>query len=351
MNRRELFKTTLAVGTVATLDSSLSGCSGAGANKIDVHHHALPDFYLRELQRRGISNAGVAFPNWTPQKSLNVMDFNNITASVLSLSAPGTYFGDAAGALSLARQVNEYLAGLTVNNPARFGFYATLPMPLVDESVNEAVYALDVLQADGVCLLTNSDGVYLGDSTQDDILAVLNDRGATVFVHPNNHTTTDLLGLDVPVFAVEFVIDTTRAVSNMVWNGTFERFPNIKWILAHAGGTIPYVAWRLSLLDLKFPELRERSPQGSLSYLKKLYFDTALSPTENSLYPTINQFGVDNIVLGTDYPFAPAALVPVELAELNLSAAKLKALQGGGLAKIYENGYKLFPRLQKRHFG
>jgi len=128
VKRRDLIKTTLAVGAAATVGSSLSGCYGADSPKIDVHHHALPDFYLQELERRGVSNAGVAFPQWTPEKSLNVMNFNNITAAVLSLSTPGTYFGDAAAAVSLARRVNEYLADLVAVNPARFGFYATLPI-------------------------------------------------------------------------------------------------------------------------------------------------------------------------------------------------------------------------------
>ena len=315
---------------------------------IDVHHHAVPPFYVEALAQQGIqASGGVPFPSWSPQMSLNVMDFNHITTAVLSLSTPGTYFGDANFAVNLARNVNEYLAATVQSNPARFGFFATLPAPLVNEAAIEAEYALDVLNADGVCLLASANGVFLGDPGQDEILRVLDDRGATVFIHPNQHPTSSELGLSVPSFAVEFVVDTTRAVSNMVWNGTFDKFPNIKWILAHAGGTIPFIAWRLSLLDLKFPELLRRSPGGTMKYLKRLYYDTALSPTANSLFPIINQFGLDQLVLGTDFPFAPAPLIPIELIEQNLAPGKVPGLTQADLGKIHLKAYDLFPRLKR----
>lgn len=315
---------------------------------IDVHHHAVPPFYVEALAQQGIqAGGGVPFPSWSPQMSLNVMDFNHITTAVLSLSTPGTYFGDANFAVNLARNVNEYLAATVQSNPARFGFFATLPAPLVNESATEAEYALDVLNADGVCLLASASGVFLGDPSQDAILRVLDDRGATVFIHPNQHPTSSELGLSVPSFAVEFVVDTTRAVSNMVWNGTFDKFPNIKWILAHAGGTIPFIAWRLSLLDLKFPELLRRSPGGTMKHLKRLYYDTALSPTANSLFPIINQFGLDQLVLGTDFPFAPAPLIPIELIEQSLAPGKVPGLNQADLGKIRLKAYDLFPRLKR----
>lgn len=351
LSRRDLIKRGAQVGAVVAASQTLQACGGSGAKKIDVHHHTLPPVYIDALASLGIfGSGGIPFPDWSPQRSLDVMGFNNITTAVLSLSSPGTHFGNDQFAVQLSRQVNEYLATTVQENPYKFGFFATLPAPLVAESAAEAEYAIDALNADGVCLLASSRGVFLGDPSQDEILSVLDQRGATVFIHPNQHTTTDQLGLTVPLFAVEFVVDTTRAVSNMVWNGTFEKFPNIKWIVAHAGGTIPYIAWRLALLDFQFPELRERSPGGTMKYLKRLYYDTALSPSSNSLYPIINQFGIDQLVLGTDFPFAPSYLVPLEFIELNLANNALPNLDSNGLAKIYQNGFKLFPRLNNLHF-
>lgn len=351
MNRRQLLKTGAQLGVLSALNPALAGCGGSNAKKIDVHHHAVPPLYVEALASIGVQGSGgMRFPNWSPQKSLNVMDFNNITTAVLSLSTPGTYFGDADFAVNLARQVNEYLALAVQEHPLRFGFFATLPAPLTSEAAAEAEYALDVLNADGVCLLASAGGVFLGDPSQDEILSVLDQRGATVFIHPNQPASTDQLGLSVPLFAVEFVIDTTRAVSNMIWNGTFAKFPNIKWIVAHAGGTMPFIAWRMSLLDLQSPELLKRSPGGTLKYLKLLYYDTALSPTANALFPILNQFGLDQLVLGTDYPFAPAPLVPIEFLELNAARNVLPNFCGEDLVRVYQNGYRLFPRLNALHF-
>lgn len=351
MNRRQLLKAGAQLSALSAANPVLTGCVGSNAKKIDVHHHAVPPLYIEALASIGIhGSGGMRFPNWSPQKSLNVMEFNKITTAVLSLSSPGTYFGDADFAVNLARQVNEYLALTVQEHPLQFGFFATLPAPLTSESAAEAEYALDVLNADGVCLLASAGDVFLGDPSQDEILSVLDQRNATVFIHPNQHTTNDLLGLSVPQFAVEFVVDTTRAVSNMIWNGTFEKFPNINWILAHAGGTIPFVAWRMALLDLQFPELLQRSPGGTMKYLKRLHYDTALSPTANSLFPILNQFGIDQLVLGTDYPFAPAPLVPIELLSLNNARHVLPNFSSEDLIRLYQNGYTLFPRLKSLHF-
>lgn len=351
MNRRQMLKACAQTGTVAAFGPTITACSNSKAKKIDVHHHAIPTLYLDALASIGLeSSGGIAFPTWTPQHSLNVMDFNGIDCCVLSVSSPGTYFGHAGFAINLAREVNEYLASVVATHPTRFGFFASLPTPLVEASSIEAEYALNTLNAEGVCLLASSGSVFLGDPSQDSLLSVLNNYNATVFIHPNLHPSTEQLGLSVPEFAVEFVVDTTRAISNMVWNGTFEKFPNINWIVSHAGGTIPFIAWRLSLLDLKFPELKERSPQGSLAYLKRLYYDTALSPTANSLFPILNQFGIDQLVLGTDYPFAPAPLVPLELIELNRATPAIPDFNSAGLGQILDNGFKLFPRLHDLHF-
>lgn len=136
------------------------------------------------------------------------------------------------------------------------GYYATLPLPLVEESLSELRYALDQLQADGVCLLANSQGIFLGDRRLDPLLAELDYRQATVLIHPNTLPQGLKPDLDTPPCAVEFVVDTTRAVMNMLWNGTFERYPNIRWILSHAGGTVPFIAWRMRLLMAQSETLR-----------------------------------------------------------------------------------------------
>lgn len=350
INRRNFLK--ISGLTAASAMAAHSGTASAGLfnNKtIDTHHHMLPDVYIDGLASIGItSSGGVPFPTWSPELSLQLMDTFAIDSAVLSLSAPGTYFGEGTEsfATNLATQVNEYASEVVSQNPSRFGFFATLPQPLGTESAAEAVYALDTLGADGVCLLGSANDKFLGDPIYDEVLAELDARAATVFLHPNAHSSSfpENLGLEAPMFAFEFMADTTRAVENMIWNGTFERFPNIKWIIAHAGATLPYLAYRLELLDLLDPSLLERSPQGTRAYLSKLNYDTALSASHTQIDGLRNLVDDKQIIFGTDYPFAPAEMTFKSLADL--AAMPLTTnVPFRTIRKIKRNGYRLFPRL------
>lgn len=222
--------------------------------------------------------AGAPLPKWTPQQSIEVMDSHGIQTAVLSLSAPGVYFGDRDAAKALARACNEYAAEQKRQYPKRFGSFAVLPMPFTQDACEEAVYALDSLKADAVILLGSTDGVFLGDPRFEELMAELDRRSAVVLVHPNLHPTSTQLGLDLPGFFVEFMCDTTRAATNLIFTGTLERYGRIRWILAHAGGFLPFIAWRLSLAN-DMPKLAMKAPRGVLHYIRNFYFDTALSPS------------------------------------------------------------------------
>lgn len=352
LKRRELITNSvgLAAGSVlASLATPAQSALPGVARRIDVHHHAVPQIYTEALASIGITaSGGVPFPQWSPEASLRTMALNGISTAVLSLSSPGVYFGEEGFAVTLARAVNEYLGSVAQSHPGKLGYYATLPLPLVEASLSELRYALDQLQADGVCLLANSQGIFLGDRRLDPLLAELDARQATVLIHPNTLPPGMKPDLDTPPFAVEFVVDTTRAVMNMLWNGTFERYPNIRWILSHAGGTVPFIAWRMRLLMAQSETLRQNSPRGVMHYLGKLFYDTALSPSSSSLFPIVEQFGSSQLVLGTDYPFAPAELVPLEIAELTANAGNpaFPSFTAAQLQQVFSNGYRLFPRLQ-----
>ena len=287
------------------------------ATRIDVHHHVIPPTFRDAMARRGIVEvAGTPLPNWSPQASLDVMDANGIGTAILSLSAPGVHFGDRADAESLARDCNDYSARLASDHPGRFGSFAVLPMPFADEACAEAAYALDVLKADGVVLLGSTDGIFLGDARLDDLMAELDRRHALVFVHPNLHPTTPQIGLNIPNFMIEFLCDTTRAATNLILSGTLARYLNIRWILAHAGGFLPFIAWRIALAD-NFPHFREAAPEGVLTYVRKFYFDTALSPSPFAMAALKELVDPSHILFGSDFPFAPASLIGLEAAALN----------------------------------
>lgn len=287
----------------------------ATAGKIDVHHHMVPPFYAQALKKLGVDQAaGAALPDWTPEKSLALMDATGIDRAYLSVSCPGVYFGDAGAAGELARACNEYGSALK-RGSERFGFFATVSQLQVDGAVAELVHALDVLGADGLTLLSSVDGQYLGHPDYWPLMEELNRRKAVVFIHPNLPTFAGEIRLELPGYMIEFVFDTTRAVANLITSGTLERFPDIRFILSHAGGTVPYVAWRLSLCDFVLDK-DNKFPHGTLHYLRQFYYDTALSPSSYMLGSLRELIPMERLLFGSDFPFAPDMLVHVEVSEL-----------------------------------
>ena len=204
--------------------------------RIDTHHHLIPPDYRKALQKAGIAEAGGrALPDWSVDASLQAMAELDVGTAILSVSTPGTTFlPSPADAAALARDVNDHTAALVAAQPDRFGFFATVPMPHVDIAVAEAVRALDDLNADGIVLLANNAGTYLGQDGQDALFTALNDRSAVVFIHPS-----ELPGPIVPgvaPFAADFLLDTTRAAYLLVRHGIRTSYPRIKFILSHEIG-------------------------------------------------------------------------------------------------------------------
>src|ERR1700758_545745 len=275
--------------------------------RIDTHHHMIPPDYRNALQKAGITDAGGrALPEWSAESSLHTMSELDVSAAVLSVSAPGTTFlSDASDAAALARDVNDYSAELVAAHRDRFGFFATVPMPhndSADPAVNETVRALDELGADGVVLLANHAGTYLGVDGQDGLFAALDARSTVVFIHPAELPGPTVPG--VPPWGTDFLLDTTRAAFLLVRNGIRHRFPNIRFILSHAGGFVPYASHRMALA---ITAETGRSPAGSLDEFSSFYFDPALSSSAAAL-PTLLAFAKPgHITFGSDFPFAPVA--------------------------------------------
>jgi 6-methylsalicylate decarboxylase len=316
-------------------------------HRIDVHHHLIPAVYADALAQLGITEvAGRELPAWSAELSLEVMDRHGIATAVLSVSAPGVHFGDDAAARALARRSNEAAAETVAAHPARFGSFATLPLPDLDGALDEAAYALDTLGADGVVLLSSHhDGSYLGDPRFDELLAELDRRRAVVFIHPAIPAIAARIPVDIPVFAMEFTFDTTRAVFNLAYTGALERYPNIRFVCAHAGGTVPYLVARFDLLWFQDPELADRAPRGGSAYLADLYYDTALSANPHALRSLTELVGADHILFGSDFPFAPELATGMQVAGLaaydGFSADELHRVERG-------TARTLFPALAAR---
>jgi predicted TIM-barrel fold metal-dependent hydrolase len=325
--------------------SRSSSKSGLQPNSIDVHHHMIPDRYRKGLAALNIRTAGgVRLPAWNLVQSQRLMDKVGITTAILSISSPGVHFGDDEAAGYLSRECNEYCAEIISGNPSRFGAFAVLPLPDVNGSLKEAEYALDTLKLDGVVMLASqSDGTFLGDRKYDDLLAELDKRKSVVFIHPTVHPTSKNLPLNIPESIIEFPFDTSRAAFNLVWTGAARRYPNIRYILAHAGGTVPYLAWRFSLLDYS-PRVIERTGGSVLYYLKRFYYDLAISANIHALSSLQELVGPDQVLYGSDNPFLPSFLVANGINFIE----KYDAYSDEDRKLIFRsNALKLFPRLQK----
>lgn len=306
--------------------------------RIDVHQHILPPFYLSALAEHGINmGSELPFLEWDVQSALELMDRHDIATAIVSISEPGIGFGDRYFTRDLARRCNEYAANLMRAYPSRFGALAILPLPDVGFALRELEYALDTLRLDGVILFSNCDGRYPGDALFDELFTELNRRKAVVFIHPTIPAINRHLQLDLPPFLVEFVFDTTRAIVNLLYSGTLDRCPDIRFILAHAGGTVPYLTQRIAMGQVMLPG----APQGTITYLKQLYYDIALSASPYVLRSLQELVDASRILFGSDYPFAPEILTDLVIRGIERHDGFNEAARN---LIERENALALFPR-------
>jgi predicted TIM-barrel fold metal-dependent hydrolase len=315
-----------------------------GANRIDVHQHLVPPFYASALHSHGGDPSGSVTPEWSAERAVEFMDSQQIATGILSVSTPSVVGWDQSERREMARRINEYSANLVAIQPQRFGSFATLPLPDIEGALAEIDHALGTLHADGVVVMANYEGRYLGDRLFEPIWTELDRRHAVVFEHPGATPGQPILptaeGVAPPM--VDFPFETTRTAVQLTLNGILERYPRVRIILSHAGGFLPYAAWRFAELAGVFrPDGVE--PDAILSDFRRFYFDTALS--SGSALPSLISFaGTDHILFGTDSPY-----------DHGVSAAFTADLDGSQVltttdrcAINHDNACSLFPRLAGR---
>lgn len=311
----------------------------AGPARIDVHCHAIPDFLREALKAAGRgATISTGTPAWSLDAQLALMDANGIAASLLSVSQPGVHFGDEKAARALARRCNEFFSGLRAAVPRRFGAFAVTPLPDVEGACAEISHALDMLKLDGIGLLASYGDKFLGDPLFDPVLKLLNDRGAAVHIHPNLHPASRGLSLKLPGFLIEFPFDTTRAATNLIFAGALERFPDIKFILSHAGGALPFLASRLKAGLVIDPHFSDLTPARIDGAVRSFWYDTALS-TGRAIIAALDEVAdPKRILFGSDFPYAPAPLVASSIADLEHGLG-----EAGRAAVARTNALTLFP--------
>lgn len=283
---------------------------GVGASGlIDVHQHLVPPDYRAAIDAAtGGSVGGIPQPAWDEASMLERMQTLNIARAVLSVSAPALAPLPVADRPALARSCNQTMADLSTRHSGMLGGFALLPLPDVEATLTEIAYALDVLHLDGVAVLTNYDGRYLGDRAFEPVLSELDRRAAVVHVHPNLPPAMTDARLLLPAPVLEFTFDTTRMVAELILTETLVRYPDLKLVLSHLGGTLPWAAWRLSMLD-DFPATDGGRREPVRDQLRKLYYDVALSASPEALQLAADVVGTDRLLYGSDIPYGPTPFV------------------------------------------
>jgi predicted TIM-barrel fold metal-dependent hydrolase len=306
----------LAAGVPTT--TALAG-TVSSPRRIDVHHHFLPPLFEQTARERSLLNP--ALGGLSVGRSIDEMDRNGVASAVLSIPSPGTWYGDVDLARRIARDANECAAGLVSDHKGRFGMFATLTLPDLDGSLAEVAYAFDQLKADGVHMWTNYGDFWLGDPRLSPLLEELNRRKAVVYTHPTTPNCCGHLLPEAPVPMIEYGTDTTRSIASLVLSGAASRYPDIRWIFSHAGGTMPFLLERFLFqadVQSKTPEGARKIPNGVLYELKRLHYDTAQSANPYALGPLTRLVPNTQILFGTDFPYRAIADNVTGLAECGL---------------------------------
>ena len=318
--------------------ASAQGAAPAKPHRIDVHRHFSPPLWIAEVRGRELLQPANA--NWTPAKSLDDMDKGGVAAAMISITNPGLWFGDREATRRIARECNEYGAKLVQQHPTRFGLFAALPLPDVDATLKEIEYALDTLKADGAHFMTSYGDTWLGNDAYRPVMAELNRRKAVVHVHPTAANCCKNLVPDVPAGIMEYGTDTTRAMMGVMFSGTAARFPDIRFIWSHAGGTAPFLAGRIDRASRNAKEHETRMPNGAMAEMRKFYYDTAGAANAGAIASLLKLVTSANIMFGTDFPPGGSSLeVAHALAELGFGEADLRAIDR-------DNAVRLLPRLK-----
>lgn len=310
------------------------------AGLIDVHHHFMSQAYLDAVGVERAASPGSAghVEPFTAAQSLEFMDMAGIAAAVISVSAPGIDMGSTAATATLARECNEAQARMVHDHPKRFGSLVILPLPDIEASLREIAHAYDALKADGVVMMSNYGGEYIGSEKFWPVFEELNRRKAIAFFHPV--APENFRGFPgVSLSTMEFPYDTGRAIMSMLYYGTPEKFSSVKMIFSHAGGVMPYLAGRTAVLSQRNKNFK-LSGDKLMPAMRSLYYDVTQSLSAPTFAALRALAPLEHLMFGSDCPFAKEPQVRAVLGELDrlgLSSTERDKLERG-------NALKLFPR-------
>ena len=335
VSRRSFLAGSAAVGlgvAAPAIGTTSADAAPAKAHRIDVHHHIVPPAQRKmNIERIG----GKGGPAWSPQMSLDDMDKGGVAYSITSILNPGPWYGKIEEASRrLARECNDYAAKLRSDHPNRFGIFAAIAPVDVEGSLKEIDYAYGTLKAEGIALWTSYDGRYLGNETFVPVLEELNRRKAVVYVHPTPAECCSKVIGAVPASAIEYATDTTRTVASLIFEkpGSAFKFPDIRWIWSHSGGTIPFLTSRFVRLAWE-----RKMKDDPVEVMKRHYYEVAQGNTPGQLAALMKMVSISQVMFGSDYPFRDAKEAVDGVVAYKFSAADQLAIENGNALKMFPN--------------
>jgi aminocarboxymuconate-semialdehyde decarboxylase len=323
---------------------------------IDVHTHMLNEGLLKLLRKHGrhyqvkkvvggqtgIFKDGAPFMTLMPgmfdyDLRIQAMDAAGVDVAVVTLTSPNVYWGPAKVSLEAAKLINDDMAAQQRRYPGRIRFMCSLPWQHPKLAVAELRRACGELGAVGVMVLANIDGVSLTDRKFAPVWKEIDRRGLPVLVHPTAPPGTaelDVMRYNL-IASVGFMFDTSLAVSRLIFDGFFDRYPSLKLIASHGGGALPYIAGRLDICFDNMPACRERISSRPSSYLKKIYFDSVVFQQE-SLELALKVGGDANVLYGSDYPHNIGDMKGCLSRVDALPPAQRDAVRGGNAMRIFK---------------
>ena len=278
--------------------------------KVDFHSHFLPPAYIEYLDKyEGPTPDSFPTPDWSLKDHMKEMDDLGVAFALISISSPAVINAkDDAETLDYVRRINEEGASYVKKYPHRLGLMAELPLPLVEDSVKEAKYALEKLGAYGFGLKTNYNSIYLGDPSFDPLMEYLNKKGALIAVHPTMPGALPKgVNKDFPIPAMEFFTETTRTFVNMENHDLFARYPDIKWVFPHAGAYLSLLDDRINMFKIFTKKAYPKARLDVYEDMKHVYFDLAGCPLPKQLQLLRKDVPMDHMFYGSDCPYTPKA--------------------------------------------
>lgn len=269
--------------------------------RIDIHRHFVPPGYVVDQKRTWLNERS------TVGRQLEEMDQSGVAMAVISISAPGIHHQELPDLRAFSRLCNDFMAGLASDHRGRFGHFAYLPFPDIDATLREIEYALDTLKADGVHMLTNYGDKFLGEPMFAPVFEELNRRHAVLFTHPTSHPCCENIVPGLRDADIEYGTNTTRAIAKFVFSGCSRRYPNMRMIWSHAGGTMPFLIRRFEKRVRDSKEFQPVLPDGFLPEAQTMCYDVAQAPERAPMAALRAVVPVPQMLFGTDWPHLTTA--------------------------------------------